>query len=463
MKRLSRFIPYQSLSAYAIVVAFSVLLVADLSFKAWENDQVIVWDVTSYYGYLPAAFIHHDVRLNFTNKDRAGYSQKMQFWPETATNGGKVIKMTMGMAILYSPFFSLAHLIAKTQGYTPDGFSRPYHRCIHFSSLFYVMIGLIFLRKLLLQLFHEYATAVVIISIALGTNLFYYTTIESAMSHAYSFSLVAVFLYYCMQWHRSSTLANSLFIGFVGGLIVLIRPVNILIFTFPLFLYISSWHDLAEKTSLLWARKQLLLCLVIAAFLSVLPQLLYWKYVTGDFIYYSYSDERFFFNNPHIIQGFLSYRKGWLVYTPIMVFSLLGLYSLYKIKRSLLLVFVIFIPLYCYVIFSWWCWWYGGGFGLRAMIDAYALLAIPMAAFFQQVFDLKNKWVSSVLLSLVCVLVYINVVQSQQYRSTIIHYDAMSKDAYWMNFMETEDVDWSSHEKALVHPNYEKAIKGQDE
>ena len=41
--------------------------------KKWKHAEtkakIISWDVTSYYGYLPAAFIHKDLSLDFIDID----------------------------------------------------------------------------------------------------------------------------------------------------------------------------------------------------------------------------------------------------------------------------------------------------------------------------------------------------------------------------------------------------------
>ena len=51
---------------------------------------------------------------------------------------------------LYMPFFSL-HALAPVVGATADGYSWIYQFLISVSALFYSLIGLIFLRKILLR------------------------------------------------------------------------------------------------------------------------------------------------------------------------------------------------------------------------------------------------------------------------------------------------------------------------
>jgi hypothetical protein len=96
--------------------------------------------------------------------------------------------------------------------------------------------------------------------------------------------------------------------------------------------------------------------------------------------YYSYGDEGFFFTNPQIINGLFSYRKGWLIYTPLMIFALLGILTLARRKfQQFFIPVLIFTVANIYVVYSWWCWWYGGSFGSRPMIDSYPLMAVALA------------------------------------------------------------------------------------
>ena len=52
---------------------------------------------------------------------------------------------------------------------------------------------------------------------------------------------------------------------------------------------------------------QQMLVIAFFAFLIYLPQLIYLKWVCGSFIFNSYVGERFYFNNPHILDGLFSF------------------------------------------------------------------------------------------------------------------------------------------------------------
>jgi hypothetical protein len=440
----------------ALVIILASLVWTNLSLKYWKTlKQTINWDIILYYEYLPAAIIHQDLSMSFTKDDPKFYGDKI--WAFTSPTGKSVNKMTMGVAVLYSPFFLVAHGLAGLLGYPADGYSVPYRFVLIFSSVFYAMLGLWLLLKLLRKYFARNAIAVSLLAIGIGTNLYYYTTYTAPVSHSYSFFLFAAFMYAVDLWVQKASWKNSILIGIVGGLITLVRPTNCIIFLLLPLWKVDSLVALKSRLKLLLYRPLNLILIIIIACLVFSPQLIYWKYVTGSYFYYSYGEERFFFNNPVFLKGLFSYRKGWLVYTPVMTFALIGFIVLYFRNRKFFWPVIIFTMLNMYIIWSWWCWWYGGGFGQRALIESYALLAIPLTAFTEYIFDKKLMIRASFLLLIVC-FIGLNIFQSWQCSMGMIHYDAMTKKAYWDSYFRTK-IGPGFYEK-LDYPDIKTAMNG---
>jgi hypothetical protein len=192
---------------------------------------------------------------------------------------------------------------------------------------------------------------------------------------------------------------------------------------------------------------------VISAIFVVLPQLLFWKIQSGSWLYYSYNDEGFFFSQPSILKGLFSFRKGWFIYTPIMIFALFGFYALFKKYRWIGLSISIAFVLFMYVTFSWWCWWYGGGFGARTMIDFYPYLALGLAAMFSVILK-KNLLVKLVAGLLILGAIKLNTFQTNQYHLSMIHWDSMTYEAYKSVFMK--DHFPANYDQLLAEPDYQK-------
>ena len=452
----------KQVSNLSIAIVLIVLFAFITNIRFWEKEQkIIYWDIISYYAYLPATFIYDDISLEFTKDDIPGEAYPYTFWPEETADGELVIKTTMGMSFMYAPFFFIGHLYALNSSFDASGFTEPYKYSLIIGALFWLLIGMIFLRKTLSFYFEKKTIALVILVLGLGTNLFFYSSMEPAMSHLYSFSLISVFMYFILKWNQNPGIINSLILGVLAGVITLIRPTNAIVVLLFILFGLVSMQSMQKRLKFFLGNWKNILLIIAAGLIMLVPQLIYWKYVTGDWFYYSYgSDERFYWNNPHILDGLFSYRKGWLLYTPVMIFSLAGLFLLKDKLKDLRLAIIIYLILHVYIIFSWWSWWYGGSFGMRAMIDTYAVLALPLGAFIQWLFE-RRMVVRVVGLAVILVLSFYNLFATSQYYYGAIHWDSMTKAAYWHSFGKIKPNP--GFYDLLKTPDNEAARKGEDE
>ena len=122
---------------------------------------------------------------------------------------------------------------------------------------------------------------------------------------------------------------------------------------------------LKKKIQLLFEHKKSVFLLILTGIIMISPQLFLWKYSSGQWIYNSYAayGHEFHFTHPHIIEGFFSYRKGWLLYSPIMTIAIIGLIPFYRRFKFFFAGVFIFLLLNIYFVLSWHMWWYAGCFG----------------------------------------------------------------------------------------------------
>lgn len=402
-----------------------------------KPDRVIEWDIKSYYAYLPAAIIHGDLTLEFRQQDFEKYSNLI--WPLTLPSGNKVLIYTMGVSFLYSPFFLLAHGFAFLTHYETDGYSLPYRFALTFSALFYVWLGLLFLAKILRRYFSENVVAITLFVTVAGTNLLYYSTYEAPMTHAFSFALICVFIWQTLRFYESPSIKKIAGAGALAGLIALIRPTNILVLL--IFFLWNVYSREGIKDRIVFFLKRYHWVLVMAAFFVLIwiPQFIYWYVQTGKLFFFSYGvkHESFYFLDPQIINILFSYRKGWLLYTPLMILAFIGLFFLRKENKGLVLTIVLFQIINIYILSCWWSWWYGGSFGSRAFIDSYGLMAIPMAAVISTFLG-SRIYKRVAFFSVMILLLVFNLFQSWQYTKNLIHWDSMGKETYWMHFLKTK-------------------------
>jgi hypothetical protein len=422
-----------SLSKTAITVIIIVVFVIDLrNAKKAEERLMRVCDIQQYYTYLPATLIHKDLSLSFVNENKEKLNKYV--WGIPSPTGKPLIITSCGLTLLYSPTFLISHLVAKMVGYDTDGYSLPYYIGLQFNLIIYLLIGLIFLRKVLLRFFSESVTAITLLVLFFGTNLYYYSTYESPMPHAYEFSLAAVFMYYTIRWHESPNFKNTILTGLLLGIITLIRPTNIVVLLFFMLWGVTTLKDAGKRIKIFIQKWYLVLIMVFIFLLIWSPQFLYWKYISGHYLFYSYdTTSHFDFLSPHIIKGLFSYRKGWLLYTPVMAFSLAGILLLIRKYKGLAIPVGVYTLVNIYIVLSWFCWWYGGSFGLRAFIDSYAVLSLPLGTFLA--WTLKQRAaIRYGFLAVFSLLVVLNLFQTSQYRNGAIHYANMTKKAYWETF-----------------------------
>lgn len=423
---------------------------------SWGRDKIIDHDVISYYAYLPAAIIFRDFNFHFINDVAPDFEVKV--WYSTAENGKPVLRMTMGLAILWLPFFLPAHLLAHILGVSTLGYSWPYSFSIFIAAVFYMFMGLIFLRKILLNYFSDLITAITLALLVAATNLMHYVISEPGMSHLYSFSLITVFLYLTLGWIKKPTLFLSICMGLLAGLIVLIRPVNGLILVFPALIGVNSFIVLKSRVVGNW---KFIAVAFFSASLMVLPQIMYWKIQTDHFLFNSYMESgKFYFLHPHVMDGLFGFRKGWLIYTPVMIFALAGFFVMKKYAEELRNAILAFMVLFIYFIFSWWCWWYGGSYGSRPMIETYGILAVPLGASLTWLLQ-KQLWIKAFLGILLVALLSLNQFQMAQYRTSLLHWDSMTKEAYMAIFLRKNTP--KGFDQMIKKPDYEQALLGERE
>ncbi len=445
------------LSKVALLISLAIVLLINFRYANWETtEKVIGHDARSYYAYLPAAIIYNDLSLEFL--DGPGNKLGKGFWGKKTPTGKTAIITSYGMSLLYSPFFLIAHSVAKLSNYPANGYSLPYCFALVMSSIFYLFLGAIFLRKFLIKYFAKLAVAITLFVIIISTNMLWYVTFEATMTHAYSFGLISILIYIIDRWIDNSTILLTMLLGLLIGIITLIRPTNVIVVSLLIFWNITSWHELKNRI-LFFLKKWYLLLLMIIIFIIIwIPQFMYWKYISGNYIFYSYPDSMgFFFNNPQLLNTMLSWRKGLLIYTPVLIFAFIGVGLLYKNKKEFFFPIVIYWLFTWYIISSWWDWWYGGSLGLRPFIDSYGILAIGLAAFLTWALKLKRtpKYIFILFFFLITVL---STWHFKRYQHGSIHWAGMTKKAYFNSFWRATPAP-NFYEKIRM-PDYKLAKKG---
>jgi len=369
---------------FVVIVLTSV--VRNEVFRGTTN--VVNWDGYGYYAYLPGIFIYGDVgEYAFAEKHFQEYDVSSNVYQlNRAASGHRFPIYNIGLSVIWAPAFLVTHGIVSATGIVPaDGMSYPYQLMVVLMGLLFAFLGLLYLRRFLARYFTDLVVAFTLVATGLATNLFYYMVEKPDMTHGYLFSLYAIFLYHFSQLPdddgttatsssgsaQISRLRRALAkLGLLAGLMCLVRSSEIVVFAIPAFYGLRNLTTLKRNF-----RRTLPVFVVALAVFSV--QLVYYKIGTGSWWQNGYAGLGFDWAAPHLYEGLFGFRRGWLVYTPIMALALAGVVWL---RREWFPPVLIFLLGNCYLLFSWHIWWYGNTFGSRPVVQSYALLALPLAA-----------------------------------------------------------------------------------
>lgn len=429
--------------AITFVIILSIVL---LQFKSFDvknnpNPYPIAWDVYGYYLYLPATFIYNDLGLQndkWINETREKYKPSSTFYQAAeGIDNKKIIVYNIGYAFIYAPGFFIANALAPSLGFEKDGFSKPYQISLIFTALLFTIIGLLVFRKISLNFFSDKITAIIMTTIVCGTNYFFQSTFDGVMPHNLLFTINCFIIWYTIKWHNNRTLKNMLILAFFIGFATICRPTELLWILVPLFWNVTNKEMFFEKISFLFKNYIQLFSSFLIVLGLLFIQLFYNKYAAGNFLVVNLHSEGFSFLSPYTFDFLFSYKKGWLVYTPIMIFGIIGFYYLKTLNNKILLPLLLFFCFNIYVASSWECWWYAASFSQRPMVESYAMMLFPMGYFMIGI-QKQKKWLYYSSFFIILLLVIFNLFQTWQFKRGIIDGERMTKEYYWKVFGKTK-------------------------
>lgn len=366
-------------------------------------------DGLGYYQYLPALFHDHDLA-------------RAQKWAYPLTDGKMMNKFTWGVAYLQAPFFFLADGYALLTGKFVSGYDALHGVFILFGALVYCFLGLWLVYLILRKQYPPAVSLITTLLLFFATNLFYYTVGEAAMSHAYSFFLIALFIFRVPHYVQRQSVSNALWIAVPLAIAVLLRPTNIVILLYLLLYNVNTFKELKQRLGVLVSHWPHLLLMLVAAIVVFIPQMHYWHMLTGKWFVYSYQysyteNESFiYWNSPKIGKVLFGKVSGWFIYTPVMILSIAGLiWMLVKNKRNVWAILSVFLVI-LYLNASWWCFTFDCGFGYRSLVEYYPVLAIPLAFLIDKMYVSGPAFRRVALIAVFALLSFINLRMAYMYK-----------------------------------------------
>lgn len=387
---------FQRMALWICLAIYAVTYLGDVFGPPIRSDGA------GYFAYLPSLVLHRDP--SYETLAREQYGGAIPAWTGIVrypATGRYVSTYNIGCAAMALPFYLVGHGITCLVGFPydeqraafpyrlvfpPDGFGPFYQHAAGLAGVFYGVMGLMLLARLLTRYFDTATVSITLLLLFLGTNLLNYISGESFSSHAMLFFLYAAWLTVVIRWYDSPALwSRALLLGLVAGLLPLVRtPAAMVWIILPLF----GLRDLAgarARGRLFWQHRIRLIAAALVAFAVFLPQMLMWHYGTGRWIANSYAllypqYTLTHFGSPRWMDVLFSLRGGVLFWSPVLALAVAGFWHLRRSAPDLAWPIALVVVLHTYLIASWHDWAFGGGFGHRGFVELYALLAWPLAA-----------------------------------------------------------------------------------
>ena len=363
-------------------------------------------DGVGYYAFARAPLIQHN--FDFTEDYRHAnesfraprFDENGQPKSEFRTSTGHLENhFTVGPAILWTPFLLLTHagvLLARALGSSvaADGFSAPYRITMAFATAFYAFLGLLLSFRLARQYVEERWAFFATLAVWWASSLPVYMYFNPSWSHAHSAFVVALFLWYWHETRSSRSLTQWIVLAVITGLMLNVYYPNAMVLA-VLAIEIARRYFHAFRPDPSAAPDsgprvpQLLLRhFVFAAVLVIclLPTLITRYIIYGNAFESGYIPlGDWLWTSPVFLSVLFSSNHGLLFWTPILFFSIAGLFIFWRWQRragtpflAAFLAFYIFIS--CYPD------WAGiSSYGNRFFVSLTPLFILGLAVFLDRI------------------------------------------------------------------------------
>jgi hypothetical protein len=248
------------------------------------------------------------------------------------------------------------------------------------------------------------ATATVL-CLWLGTPVLYYMTLAPGFSHACSLFAVALLLWLTLRATEKGLgpPAQWALVGAAGGLAGLVREQDLLFLAVPAGLL--SWQVFVRREWM--AGLVRLLCLLGAALLAFVPQLLVYRVLHGRYGPSQLVSRKMNYASPHFLDVLFDPGHGLFLWSPVLLLAFIGLVVITarRDRRPIAPFLLLALLLQVWINGAVLSWTQAGAFGSRRFLGATAVLAWGLAALLE---SLGRRLGQAAVIALVGVAVWWN-------------------------------------------------------
>jgi hypothetical protein len=365
---------------------YTLTLVVLLLVSLYQYNSIkgrMVADGFSYYAYVQSLWKDFDV--NFENEYRMyGMLDRPSLETPTRTGHRRNI-FSIGPALFWSPFYLLGEAQARLAAWSGETVNLkgngPFHwNSVGLASLFYGFAAVLLIQSLLRRYFDRTTAFAGAVLTWLGTSLHWYMVYQPWMAHAVATFTAAAFLWFWDRGRLRSGWRDAFILGLAGGLMVSVRWQNGILLFLPLFDWLwALWRD--RDRALFLAGP-----ILFGGFLlGLLPQLLAWKAIFGQYLFLHppHGVNYVRYSRPFVLETLFSSRHGLLSWTPIIWLGYLGLLPLLKKRWTTVWMMTFCVLLMTYVNMCVLDWWGNNSFSNRRFDAALPIFAFGIAASFE--------------------------------------------------------------------------------
>jgi hypothetical protein len=302
-------------------------------FDSERNEAFIQGaDDTFYYLWLRSVVVDRDLDFRndleltpFLEED----AKRTALADERTAQGLVQNKFPVGWAVLNAPLFILTHAVVSLFGGASDGFSAPYQVAIWFQQMLIALFGGWVAVRLLCRWVELPVALLAFLMTWLTSPMIYYQTARVGMVHNSVWVLAVVVLFLAFRvadlWKSEAPgvwKLRALVFGasVLSGLLVISRPSAITYLPLPVVLILNAWWRSRKRSGVELA--VLSAFALLGALIGVFPQLLAWKILHGQWVFYSYRGEGFHWWEAQWYTSLFSPHHGLFHWHPMLAIGL---------------------------------------------------------------------------------------------------------------------------------------------
>ncbi|MCR9144821.1 MAG: hypothetical protein NXI24_21465 [bacterium] len=353
-------------------------------------------DGSYYYFYLRSLFFDGD--LNFSNEVA---TLPLELRQSNLTPDGRPGNVwSVGPAILWTPFFFIAHAATLLTDGLADGYSQLYRSIIYTANALYATAGLVLLALFLRRQVSARAAFASTVAMLLCTPLTHYVWPFAADSHSLSLFAAALYLYVLDRF------GVGIGAGLALGLVFLVRWQDGLYGLLAMAISLQQFSTIVRgrssveaqsqsnprpsqaKSLSVWFLKNILL--LLGFFAAISPQMFAWNDLYGSPFTLPQGDGFMRWSDPQILPLLFSTQHGLFSWHPVLLIGTLGLFLHKRRAPALVLASALLLLVQIYVNACVADWFAGWSFGNRRFISMLPIFALGLGAAFDWLAALRS-------------------------------------------------------------------------